>query len=602
MVRTHPHSHNLRVLSALLCFALLALLLAAASVAIRPCSAFADYSMPKVSITAQAETDGSLHVIEQRVFRFDGDCSSVQWDFPSLSPTSEVHVNSVRMVSLGDDGTTSGYPQILESVPFVLEWRDSGGPGIDAYSFDQARNAVHVFFDASGGQRLIELDYTVENGVNAYSDVGEVYWQFIGTQWDVASENVEMTLMLPMPADATVVPGDNVRAWGHGPQGGQVKVNEDGSIVYTVGRVEAGEYAEARVLFPSEWLTNLPAGTEEQPRRTEAHLSSALSEEQAWADQGSRSRAIALAVVMGSALVCLIVLALGLRVYFRYGREYEPDFKDDYWRQVPDPDVHPALIGRLWRWNRRSFDDFCATLMHLVALGKLRLEGSDAEAQGSLLVRVPGKGPSDPLDDRALDIVFDAAGVDRVSLGQLREYAALRPQAFRDAVDGWQALLSERSAEHAFFEEPGKKWQIRLVVVAGVLAAVLLGASLATGTVLPFVFAVVSSSCLVLLGNYCERRSRAGNELCAKCKALRNWLRDLGARDVREAPDAPWGELAAYSFLFGVSEHAEQVLSEALPEQREALAGEHAVAQAAMLAAQAAGLADSPRTAGRDRV
>ena len=47
-------------------------------VALAPMQADAkSYSMPKVDIQAQVETDGSLHVVEQRTFDFDGDFTAV---------------------------------------------------------------------------------------------------------------------------------------------------------------------------------------------------------------------------------------------------------------------------------------------------------------------------------------------------------------------------------------------------------------------------------------------------------------------------------------------------------------------------------------------
>ena len=66
-----------------------------------------------------------------------------------------------------------------------------------------------------------------------------------------------MTLALPVPQGTEVVPGENVRAWGHGPLDGKVTVNADGTVTYAVPHVAAGQFAEARVAFPVKWLTNL---------------------------------------------------------------------------------------------------------------------------------------------------------------------------------------------------------------------------------------------------------------------------------------------------------------------------------------------------------
>ena len=75
--------------------------------------------------------------------------------------------------------------------------------------------------------------------------------------------------------------------------------------------------------------------------------------------------------------------AWALWSYFRYGKEHAPSFTDEYWRDVPDPRVHPAVIGRLWRWDRESQDDFTATLMHLSHSGAIRIDRGTYQDQKS---------------------------------------------------------------------------------------------------------------------------------------------------------------------------------------------------------------------------
>ena len=156
-------------------FALAFACLIALAVGVLACSpAYADaksYTMPKVDIQAQVETDGSLHVVEQRAFDFSGDFTAVWWELGSGLPSNaSIKINGMRMGQLGADGSISGEWTTLKDVPFVLGWRESGGPGTDAYSFDEPKNTVYAFFNQSDTQAMIELDYTVVNGAQAYGD------------------------------------------------------------------------------------------------------------------------------------------------------------------------------------------------------------------------------------------------------------------------------------------------------------------------------------------------------------------------------------------------------------------------------------------------
>ena len=88
----------------LFCAALLAL--ACALVALAPGQAHAkSYTMPKVDIQAQVETDGALQVTEQRTFDFDGDFSAVWWAFDGLPQNASLKINGVRMANVDADGT-----------------------------------------------------------------------------------------------------------------------------------------------------------------------------------------------------------------------------------------------------------------------------------------------------------------------------------------------------------------------------------------------------------------------------------------------------------------------------------------------------------------
>ena len=99
-------------------------------------------------------------------------------------------------------------------------------------------------------------------------------------------------------------------------------------------------------------------------------------------------------------MVCLVA-AIGIIVwavftFFRHGREYEPQFQDEYWRDVPAKGLSPAVIGRLWRFDAESPNDLTATLMHLSYIGAIRLDAGSYEAPNKGLF---GMGGSKTVND-----------------------------------------------------------------------------------------------------------------------------------------------------------------------------------------------------------
>ncbi|MEG0461698.1 DUF2207 domain-containing protein [Gordonibacter sp.] len=553
-----------------------------------PSQAFAkSYDMPKVDIAAQAETNGSLHAVEQRTFNFNGDFTAVWWTFDGLPSNAELKINSMRMARVDANGAATGEWQTMPSAPFMLDWRDSGGPGTDAFSFDAPKKTVYAFFNASDEKVMIELDYTVVNGVQAYQDIGEVYWKYIGSQWAEASDNVTMTLSLPVPQGTQVTPGDNVRAWGHGPLDGTVTVNADGTITYQVPHVNAGQFAEARVAFPVAWLTNLSADAVKL-RGNEMRLDQVLSEEKTWADQANRDRMLSLAFVIGCGVICVLLIAWALRAYFKYGKEHHPGFTDEYWRDVPDPRIHPAVIGRLWRWDRENQDDFTATLMHLSHIGAIRIDSGSYDQPKSFgrteavddyrLTRIPAVADNvtDPIDRSALSLLFGtvAAGQDSLWFGSIEKFGKDHPERFVDELSNWQGLVSAQANREDFFEAKSKRYQGYLIAMAVVVGIAGLVIGFFMGNFIPLIFMLPTAIALGVIGNYMPRRSMEGNDLVAKCKALRNWLRDFSALDERPPTDVKvWGEFMVYAYLFGIADQVMKELQTRVPELFEADAG-----------------------------
>lgn len=558
------------------------------------------YECPRVDTTAQAQTDGSLHVVEQRSFDFDGSFTAVWWTFEDLPSNAEVQVNGMRMAQVDGEGNVVGDWVPLQEVTFQLAWRDAGGPGIDAWSFDEPQDTVYAFFDVEDAQMIFELDYVVVNGVQAYEDVAEVYWKYVPEGWAVDSRDVSVTIALPLPADAVVgAPGNeagswaegtspqagagDVRAWGHGPLDGVVSVNADGTVSYEVPLVRAGQFAEARVVFPVEWLTNLSADAR-RAHQGVFRLETVLSQEQTWADQANAQRARALALIVGVAVACAVLLLAAIALFLRYGREYKPDFTDEYWRDVPARDLQPAVIGRLWRWNRESPDDFTATLMHLAHVGAVRIDkGQYLDLKGRLvddyyltIDYAVADRLTDPVDTATLSLLFRRVAEGRPSLwlGSIREYGRKHPEDFILAMKTWQATLDEQVGAHDFFERRSKRLATAMGMAAFlvIFAGVFLG--VATENFIPPILMVPTGIALLVIANYMPRRTRLGNDLTARCKALRNWLRDFSSLDERPPTDVKvWGEFMVYAYLFGVAERVMSELRDTVPEVFEPDAG-----------------------------
>ncbi len=550
-----------------------------------PQQAFAkSFSMPETTISAEVQQNGDLHVVEQRQFDFDGTYTAVWWEFDNLPSGAKFKVNSVSMADTDSSGNYSASSlKLLSSTPFQVKWRSEGGPGNVSYSLDEAQDTVYVFFHETDSRIVVQLDYTVEKAAQAYSDVGEIYWQFVPSGWAEDSRNVSMTLTLPVPAGQSVVAGDNVRAWGHGPLNATVAINSDGTVSYSAPSVSAGTYAEARVVFPTQWLSAV-SSTADNSHESTAHLDSVLSDEQTWADQANAQRAQQIGVLVFAFLACIVLLVWGVRSFLRYGKELEPTFKDEYWRDVPEQGQHPAVIGRLCSFDKESSHDFSATIMHLANAGALLINkgtyekggllGSKKQVEDYYLTRVPEVelALNSEIDRKAMSFLFDtiAGGAPSLWLASIKSYAKESPQAFQNAMAGWQGLVTSHVIAADYFESYSKSKRSRMTAVASVLIVAGICIAVLFDNYLVLVPCIVTGIALMVVARFMERRTQKGADTYARCMALKKWLTEFSALNERPTTDVKvWGEFMVYAYLFGVAKEAIAELRRAVPEMFE---------------------------------
>lgn len=531
------------------------------------------YSMPQVDIEATATSDGDLKVIEKRTFDFDGDFTAVWWYFDDLPSGSQITIDQVELTANGK--TTS-----LPSVPFQPSWRSSGGPGKSAYSFDGAEDAAYVFFDLSDESATITLHYTVLNAVQVYNDTAELYWQFVGEGWAEDSDDVSLTLNLPIKEGDKIVKGETLSAWGHGPLDATVAINDEtGQVTCNVPHLPAGSYAEIRVACSPEWFAGV---TQKDPN---AHLDSARldtikSEEQAFADAANRERVVMLASLIVCIIVCLAVCIWALWSFNRYGKEFKPTFIEKYWRDVPAKGEHPAVIGRLMRFDEESNNDLTVTLLHLVNKGAVLINKASYKKNGLLstktvedyyLSRAPGYEAklSNEIDRLAFDFLFNTVGggAESVWLGSIADYAKDNPTEFSDKLADWQGEVTARTINGKYFEPYSKAKRATMTTVAIVVFAVLLIVSIFFDNLLMLIPGVITLVFLLILSRFMDRRTQKGADAYARCEALKRWLKDFSRLKERPVLDIKvWGEFLVYAYLFGIADEVIDELHETVPE------------------------------------
>lgn len=543
-----------------------------------PAAAHADgYSMSQTYIGATVEADGSLTVVEGRQFDFDDDINGVYWDINTGSNQQGGSV-SVDVLSVEEDDT-------------AFNKVDSANKGDDGvYTVEQSGEGVRIKVFSpheSGDSAIFYVSYTMVGAVMNWSDTAELYWKFVGDGWSADSDDVEMELYFANAAAGTAaVKGDNFRAWGHGPLTGDVSLDESEPMVtYTIPCVHEGEFAEARVAFPSDWVPQLAASSEER-------MSTILGEEKEWADEANARREEARAVANALAVVSVVaaVAFTGTIVVLKLRkRKPKPLFQDEYFRDVPSAD-HPAVLSALMSWNEVPDQAYITTLMKLTDDRVIKLEQATAtKAKKGLLGRekeeqtyritVTDEGwkstKKDGIDRAVLKVFFagvkpDENGVRSRTFSELEYYANERTVSVGDKLEDYQNTVKGKLADCEYVASDGIVAMVFGLVLGILVAFIPVGSIFFTDGAEANIIAAVISVPIVLVGigvSLTFRRfTPEGAEVAARCKALKHWLEDFTR--LKEAVPGDlvlWNKLLVMGVALGVSKEVLRQLAEAVP-------------------------------------
>ena len=532
----------------------LALSLPTALVSAFPAQAFADYSNPSVNTVAQMRTDGSLHVVEQRSYDFQEDYSAVTWNFTGITDKQEVEVASVRVIQMDAEGNIVRDWDKLPEATFQSSWREfmeeTGGeadkvaqaeerlarqkdssdaielPKADSYAFDKRRCELYVFLESTENSTVIECDYSITNAALVYDDTAEMYWDYVPAQPDVEMTNVRTQIQLPVPEGVEVVPGENVRAWGHGPEG-EVEVRPDGTVHYFVPQVREGQYSQAHVLFPRSWLTNITV--QSKLAKSGTRYDDAVREEASWTDTYSWGMVNSYSLSLALHALCALALVGAVAAYAIWGRERRPEECKGMTEGVAGecaaecgteakPDA--AVVGRLLRWNQHSAVDFAATLAQLQQRGVISIL-QDGDSVGDVRFRITPSAKSATLskvEQSAMVLLFDTVGdgYQSVSLGEVQRFCGEHPGWAREAMAKWQNVLSDEVEAGHLFDARSRKAS-RWLYGVGVAFAALAVWQLAGPGNLPMAGALLATGVVVGATGYCTPRRTPKGVLLAEC-------------------------------------------------------------------------------------
>ena len=510
--------------------------------------------LDKLKFDVTVNEDGSMDVVET----WDIDISHVNTLYKTFKMDDD-KFTSIKNVRVKDITGNREFTQIDEEMYHVTENCYYGLIN----SKGNFEIAWGVGLDDRYATRTYEISYTVVDAIGKYNDYAELYWQFIGEDFEVDADKITGTITLPSNAESE----EDIKVWGHTENlNGEIYVTDTNKIKFQLENFDAGRYVEVRVLFPTEMIESTGRVYNED------RYDDVIKEETKWANQANLRRqweeikdeVVATFVIFVILALCIIFIEKAVK----YGKKlssikkFVPEQKLDYFRDLPEKDTTPGeavyILKEPYNAFSRHFGKiFSATLLDLKLKDyiDLRVEKTDKNKDKIYLKKLKESDSNLKSDERRiLDFAYKAFGKKtEVEMKTLEQYIEKHPAGVEALINGCLKAIESQLKESKMFDKKQKEEFSNYAGLSGVY----------------YVFAIVTlfwafplAIILLINGLICGSIKKRANVLTQKgvdskekWKGLKKYMEDFSLLNEKEIPAIEvWEHYLVYATAFGIAD------------------------------------------------
>ncbi len=193
------------------------------------------FSINEVTIDAQIDSEGRIHVRELYTYTFDG-------AFDGMTRSIDSDVDQFKAYEVV--GQTSDPTITIDGLePLTIEKEDSTWK-IYSASQDETKQVLY--------------SYTVEGSVKKYQDIADINYAFFDESNEADLHDLKISIHTPEN-----IISENTHFFLHGDGGGELTATEN-HVIYTNDLLAAGDNSKIRLIFPAEELSNMKVTKDKQ--------------------------------------------------------------------------------------------------------------------------------------------------------------------------------------------------------------------------------------------------------------------------------------------------------------------------------------------------
>lgn len=529
--------------------------------------AYDDLYLNELNFNIKINNDGSMDVTE--IWNIDiKDTNTLYKDF-ELDSDKYSSITNVKVKEI-TNGNNKNYTQIDEEMYHVT--KDCYyGLKIDSNTFEIAWG---VGLDNGSDTRKYAISYTVNDAISKYNDYAELYWQFIGEDFEIDAEKIEGIITLPSLASNI----DDIKVWGH-TEGlnGEIYATEANKIEFTLNHFNSGRYVEIRTLFPTDMIVNSNR-TYNKDRYEEV-----VKEETKWANEANfRRNWEKTKDIIFQCLLIITIIALVIVYIFKiikYAKKlsglkkYKPEQELDYFRELPSENTTPGEAVYLLQEPYNTFNSyygkiFTAVLLNLKLKKYIDFKIEKNEKNKEIIYISYLKDGETTLKEDENDIlkfIKRAIGKkEKIEVKELEKYIKSHSSSVETLIRNSKKHIENQLEKEKSLSKQEKKEYLKYNSNACTYYVM---------TIIFLTWAFPVSIVMFINGILCSKIKKRINVLTQKginekekWKGLKKYMEDFSLLKEKEIPAIEvWEEYLVYATAFGIAQKVLKQLKEIYP-------------------------------------
>ena len=552
------------------------------------CNASGDLYLKNLDFQAKINQDGSMDVIEI----WDISIEDTNTLFKTFK-TDRTKYTSITDVEVADiTNSTEQKFQQINNLMYHVTKNCYYGLKNDKGNFEIAWG---VGLDDGSARKTYKISYKVNDAIAKYNDYAELYWQFVGSDFEVSSSKITGTIILPEKASSK----DEIKVWGH-TEGlnGEIYATDLNKIEFEVTKFKSGRYVEIRSLFPTNMITT-------SGRTYSGNIyDKVISEETKWANEANLKRERVkeqknkISIIFG--IACFIIDIFLIRKSIKMlkkasqRKKINPTINVKYYREIPRKNATPSQALFIYKNTGTDFTSqemgkiFSATLLDLSLKKYIEFE-NNAENKKNIIIKILKRLADEDLEASEKEvlkyILGAAANEEQITIKELEKYMKRYSTKLIDVKDDIEKQTKKELEKNNLYDKNAarekKQYSTQSVAMGTFILTILFmgvglipflieyvyGEILFIGIISLFILAIFKTFSISKYNKKIDILTEQGLNEKEMWKGLKKYMEEFSMLDKREVPELViWEEFLVYATVFGIADKVLKQLKVVYPD------------------------------------